>query len=185
MRYSLLRITALAFLIVAFSLPCRAAETGAQSVDSSWIKAMKANDLEAVLKTYAPRVVVWLPQGKEARGEKAIRSVYEGLLSANTVTEMVLSETGYRTMGKVSVGWGRFSLTLAPVGRQSSCDDRKILRHSRAQRWPLGLHRRSRVGGASGNRGLQAMKHAKPRRRLAVERPRTRAAPLTYSGSRD
>jgi uncharacterized protein (TIGR02246 family) len=114
MRYSLLRITALAFLIVAFSLPCRAAETGAQSVDSSWIKAMKANDLEAVLKTYASDGVVWLPQVKEARGEKAIRSVYEGLLSANTVTEVVLSETGYRTMGKVSVGWGRFSLTLAP-----------------------------------------------------------------------
>ena len=114
MRYSLPRITALAFLMVAFSLPCRAAETGAQSVDSSWIKAMKANDLEAVLKTYASDAVVWLPQVKEARGEKAIRSVYEGLLSANTITEVVLSETGYRTMGKVSVGWGRFSLTLAP-----------------------------------------------------------------------
>src|SRR6267378_4015438 len=92
MRYLLLRITALAFLIVTFSLPCRAAETGAQSLDSSWIKAMKANDLEAVMKTYAPDAVVWLPQ----------------------VKEVVLSETGYRTMGKVSVGWGRFSLTLAP-----------------------------------------------------------------------
>ena len=114
MRYQLLRVTALAFLIVTFSLPCRAAETGAQAVDSSWIKAMKANDLEAVLKTYAPDAVVWLPQVKEARGEKEIRSAYEGLLSANTVKEVVLSETGYRTMGQVSVGWGRFSLTLAP-----------------------------------------------------------------------
>src|SRR5467141_25959 len=114
MRYLLLRITALAFLIVTFSLPCRAAETAAQSLDSSWVKAMKANDLEAVMKTYAPDAVVWLPQAKEARGEKAIRSAYEGLLSANTVKEVVLSETGYRTMGKVSVGWGRFSLTLAP-----------------------------------------------------------------------
>ena len=114
MRYLLLRVAALAFLIVAFSLPCRATETGAQSVDSSWIKAMKANDLEAVLKTYAPDAVAWLPQVKEARGEKAIRSAYEGLLSANTVKEVVLSETGYRTMGKVSAGWGRFCLTLAP-----------------------------------------------------------------------
>ena len=114
MRYLLLRSTALACLIVTFSLPCRAAETGAQFLDSSWIKAMKANDLEAVLKTYAPDAVVWLPQVKEARGEKEIRSAFEGLLSANTVKEVVLSETGYRTMGKVSVGWGRFSLTLAP-----------------------------------------------------------------------
>ena len=119
MRYLLLRITALAFLIVAFSLPCRAAETGAQSVDSSWVKAMKANDLEAVLKTYAPDAVVWLPQAKEARGEKAIRAAYEGLLSANTVKDVVLSETGYRTMGKASVGWGKFSLTLAPKAGDS------------------------------------------------------------------
>ena len=114
MRYLLLRITALAILTVTFSLPCHAAETGAQSLDSSWIKAMRANDLEAVLKTYAPDAVVWLPQMKEARGERAIRATFEGLLSANTVKEVVLSETGYRTMGKVSVGWGRFSLTLAP-----------------------------------------------------------------------
>jgi uncharacterized protein (TIGR02246 family) len=114
MRYVWLRITALAFLIVTLSLPCRAAETGAQFLDSSWIKAMRANDLEAVLKTYAPDAVVWLPQIKEARGEKAIRATFEGLLSANTVQEAVLSETGYRAMGKVSVGWGRFSLTLAP-----------------------------------------------------------------------
>ena len=114
MRYPLLRVAALAFLIVTFSLPCRAAETGAQAVDSSWIKAMRANDLEAVLKTYAADAVVWLPEIKEARGEKEIRSAFEGLLSANTVKEVVLSETGYRTIGKVSAGWGRFSLTLAP-----------------------------------------------------------------------
>ncbi len=114
MRYPLLRVTALSFLMVTFSLPCGAAEAGAQAVDSSWVKAMKANDLEAVLKTYAPDAVVWLPEVKEARDEKAIRSAYEGLLSANTVKEVVLSETGYRTIGKVSAGWGRFSLTLAP-----------------------------------------------------------------------
>jgi hypothetical protein len=101
MRYLSLRVTVLAFLIVTFSLPGRAAETGAQAVDSSWIKAMKANDLEAVLKTYAPDAVVWLPEVKEARGEKEIRSAFEGLLSANTVKEVVLSETGYRR-------WARF-----------------------------------------------------------------------------
>ena len=114
MHDSLLRNTALAFLIVAFALPCRAAETGAQALDSQWVKAMKANDLESVLKTYAPDAVLWLPQTKEARGDKAIRATFEGMLSANTVKEVILSETGYRTMGKVSVGWGRFSLTLAP-----------------------------------------------------------------------
>jgi uncharacterized protein (TIGR02246 family) len=114
MRNLLLRSTALAFLIVTFSLPCRAAETGAQALDSQWVKAMKANDLEGILKTYAPDAVLWLPEIKEARGAKAIRATYEGLLAANTVKEVILSETGYRTVGNVSVGWGRYSLTLAP-----------------------------------------------------------------------
>jgi ketosteroid isomerase-like protein len=48
-------------------------------LDSSWIKAVRANDLEAVRETYAPDAVVWLPQFKEARGEKAIRATFEGI----------------------------------------------------------------------------------------------------------
>jgi ketosteroid isomerase-like protein len=40
---------------------------------------MRANDLEAVRETYAPDAVVWLPQFKEARGEKAIRATFEGI----------------------------------------------------------------------------------------------------------
>ena len=110
----LLRNTALAFLIVTFSLPCLAAETGAQALDSSWVKAMKANDLEAVLKTYAADAVLWLPQMNEARGEKAIRAAFEGFLAANTVKDVLLMQTGYKTVGNNSVGWGRFSLTIAP-----------------------------------------------------------------------
>ncbi|MFD2272249.1 hypothetical protein ACFS07_16700 [Undibacterium arcticum] len=130
MRSLLLRITALAFLIVTFSLPCRAAETGAQSVDSSWIKAMKANDLEAVLKTYAPDAVVWLPQAKEARGEKgdslcvrriAVREHCQGgRLVGNGVSD---HGQGFRWLGQV------LSYAGAQVGRQSSCDDRAIHRH--------------------------------------------------------
>ena len=45
-----------------------------------------------------------------ARGEKAIRSVYEGLLSANTVMDVGLSEVVYKTMGATSLAWGKFSL---------------------------------------------------------------------------
>jgi ketosteroid isomerase-like protein len=106
----------IAFVLLAFScaVSAHAAESGAKLVDSSWAKAMKANDLEAVMKTYAPNAVAWLPGGPEARGEQAIRSAYQNLLSSNTVTEVVLSETGYKTMGKTSVGWGKFSLTLVP-----------------------------------------------------------------------
>jgi len=108
------RIMAVALLSAGCALPCLAAESGARSVDLSWAKAMKANDLDAVLKTYANDAVAWLPQAAEARGATAIRAAYEGLLSANTVQDAVLSETHYKTTGKVSVGWGKFSLTLLP-----------------------------------------------------------------------
>ena len=109
-----LRNIALVFSIATFSFPCFATETGAKALDSSWVKAMKANDLEGVLKTYASDAVLWLPQMKEARGEKAIRATLEGFLAANTVKDVVLLETGYKTVGNTSAGWGRFSLTIAP-----------------------------------------------------------------------
>ena len=99
-------------LIVVCALPCRAQETGAKAVDAAWVKAMKANDLDAVMRCYAPDAVAWLPGAPMARGEKAIRSAYEGLLSANIVKDIALSEAEYKTMGDTSVAWGRFSLTL-------------------------------------------------------------------------
>jgi uncharacterized protein (TIGR02246 family) len=103
-------------LVLASSLPLlgSAAEEGAQALDALWVKAMKSNDVDAVVKTYAPDAVAWLPGASEARGEKAIRAVFEGIMSANTVQDVVLSETEYRTMGNTSVGWGRFKLTLVP-----------------------------------------------------------------------
>ena len=48
------------------------------------------------------------------RGTEAIRAVFEGIMSANTVQDVVLSETVYKTTGDMSVGWGRFKLTLVP-----------------------------------------------------------------------
>lgn len=101
--------------LVALATPLRAAaEQGAEIVDGAWLRAMQANDLEGALRVYADDAVVWLPDTAERRGTAAIRAAYHDLLGANTVTAVSLSETGYRTLGKVSVGWGRFSLTLAP-----------------------------------------------------------------------
>jgi len=94
--------------------PADAAQSGAQIVDAAWIAAVKANDIGAVMKCYAPDAVMWLPNAPSARGAKAIRAAYEGLLSANTVKDATLSDVTYRTVGNTSVAWGRFSLTLAP-----------------------------------------------------------------------
>jgi uncharacterized protein (TIGR02246 family) len=109
-------VFAVALLLVALVVTVRshAAESGAQIVDAAWIAAVKANDIDAVMKCYAPDAIMWLPNAPTARGAKAIRASYEGLLSANTVKDASLSEVTYRTLGKASVAWGKFSLTLAP-----------------------------------------------------------------------
>ena len=108
-------VTALIVLIATSSVPTSAFAQdsgGARTVDAAWIKAMKANDIDGIVRCYAPDAVAWLPGLPMARGEKAIRSAYESLLSANTVKEVLISEAQYKTIGSNSVGWGGFSITL-------------------------------------------------------------------------
>lgn len=113
-HFSRLRIPALFLFLFASALSGFAADIGAKSVDAAWMTAMKANDFEAVLACYAPEAVAWLPGSPEASGEKAISAAYQGLLSANTVQDVTITDTHYKTSGSLSVGWGRFTLTLAP-----------------------------------------------------------------------
>jgi uncharacterized protein (TIGR02246 family) len=91
-----------------------AAQEGAKAVDEAWKKAMKANDLEAIVACYAPDAVMWLPDAPEARGTKAIREVYAGLLSGFTVVDVALTNVVHQTSGDLSTGWGNFTMTLQP-----------------------------------------------------------------------
>ena len=91
-----------------------AAQEGIKAVDEAWKKAMKANDLEAIVACYAPDAVLWLPEAPEARGAKAIREVYAGLLAGFTVVDVSVSYVGDQTAGELSTGWGNFTLTLQP-----------------------------------------------------------------------
>ena len=75
---------------------------------------MKANDLNAVMKCYASDAVGWFPGMREARGEQAIRAAYQDILSKNTVKDAAVSDAKYKTMGTMSVGWGKYSITLVP-----------------------------------------------------------------------
>lgn len=109
-----LRLRCLALFLLAFAVPVIAAEEGLQAVDSAWTTAMKANDVEAVMRTYATDAVAWLPDEREARGSVAIRAAYVGLLAAYTVNDVAISTDEYRTVGDSSVGWGTYTLTLTP-----------------------------------------------------------------------
>src|SRR5882672_1780850 len=83
-------------LLLASALVVHAADSPTKEVDAAWVKAMKANDVDAVMKCYAPDAIAALPGAPLARGDKAIRATYEGLLSANAVTDVSISETGHR-----------------------------------------------------------------------------------------
>jgi uncharacterized protein (TIGR02246 family) len=114
MRRWLVRFGVLAVLVMLCAPPGHAGESSPEAVDAAWVKAMKANDVDAVMKCYAPDAVAWLPGAPTAQGEKAIRASYEGLLSANTVMDAALSNVREKAAGDWAVRWGDFSMTLAP-----------------------------------------------------------------------
>lgn len=91
-----------------------AADSGTQAVDAAWMKAMKANNLEALVALYAPDAVMWFPDAPEARGTNAIRDIYKGYLDAFTITDATLPNASYQTSGDLSTGWGNFVLTMQP-----------------------------------------------------------------------
>jgi len=119
------KFLALAVLVstsLALGVPARGADapkpgprvSGSQAADEAWTKAVLANDLDAAVACYAPDAVLWTPGDPEAKGEKAIRAAYANLFKDNTVKDAKLSDAHYKTFGKTSVGWGHYSLTLAP-----------------------------------------------------------------------
>jgi uncharacterized protein (TIGR02246 family) len=90
------------------------AQEGIQAVDAQWLKAIKANSVEALVACYASDAVMWMPNAPEARGTKAIRDVYTGMLSQFTVKDASLANAVSQTSGDLSTGWGNFTLTLQP-----------------------------------------------------------------------
>jgi uncharacterized protein (TIGR02246 family) len=100
--------------MVLGSVALMAQDGGIKATDAAWLKAIKANDLEALVACYAPDAVMWLPGAPEARGSKQIREAYDGLLKTFTVKGASLSNTVYQTSGDLSTGWGNFVLELQP-----------------------------------------------------------------------
>jgi ketosteroid isomerase-like protein len=101
--------------VLAFCAPpARGQDTGIQSVDTAWVKAMKTNDVEAATACYAADAVMWLPDAPEARGAKAIHDAYAGFLGEMSVENAAISNAVFETAGDWSSGWGNFTMTLRP-----------------------------------------------------------------------
>ncbi len=90
------------------------AADGPEALDAAWVKAMKAQDANAVAALYAPDAVLWMPGAPEARGAKAIHDEYAGLLGTYTVTDVSLTDGHYETVQNIGVASGHFMMTLQP-----------------------------------------------------------------------
>ena len=109
-----LRETVTILGLLALTVPAVAAEHPAQHVDQAWVKAVKANSVDAVMALYAPDAVAFFPDG-DFKGAPAIRKSWSDFLAAFTVTD-ASSEGTYQTTGDTSLGWGHWSMTVAPRG---------------------------------------------------------------------
>ena len=106
--------TAMSLGLLAVAVPVVAGEHAAQLVDQAWVKAMKANDLEATMALYAPDAVAYFPDG-DFKGKQAIRKSWTDFLAMFTVKDAT-SEGTYETTGDTSLGWGYWSMTVLPKG---------------------------------------------------------------------
>ena len=85
-----------------------------KDADAAWMKAMKANDLSAVVALYAPDAVMWFPEAPEARGTEAIRKTYAGYFDAYTVADVALTNVTHQTSGDLDANWGNYVFDLRP-----------------------------------------------------------------------
>jgi uncharacterized protein (TIGR02246 family) len=113
MRKWLVPVLLVAALTSAGRLTAAAQQHPLQTLDEAWMKAAKAGDVAAITALYAPDAVIYPPDAMEVRGTEAIRKSWEGLFKTVTVNDGKI-EAVYETTGNISVGWGRFSMTVTP-----------------------------------------------------------------------
>lgn len=101
-------------LVVTLVAAAADKETGAKSLDKRLLDAMRAGDLNALTELFDPQALMLPPGERPQKGKEAIRFNWSRFLGANRIREARTMETGYRTSGNLSVGWGRFHLTLDP-----------------------------------------------------------------------
>lgn len=111
---NLARMLAL-LIFAAAATPLAAADSTkdfSDSVGAAWVKAVKANDLEAVVNLYASEAVGWFPGETQHHGGAAIRESYKALFDTFTVVDAVLSNSHHIGDAEHRTNWGNFSLTL-------------------------------------------------------------------------
>ena len=106
--------TALALGILLAAAFAAADDEGIAILEKAWTKAALANDAAAITALYAPDAVMYPPDEMEWKGRAAIQKGYEGMLKDMKVVEAKLASAGMETFGDKSIGWGHYTIKLAP-----------------------------------------------------------------------
>ena len=91
-----------------------AGESPAKALDSRFLKAFNANDLEAIVACYADDAVIYPPDTFMAKGKEAIRGSFREFLNQFKISNATISDATYLDMGDRSVGWGIVEFTMTP-----------------------------------------------------------------------
>jgi len=113
-RRNLARLLAVLTLASA-AMPLAAADSTidfADSVGAAWVKAVKAGDLDAVVRLYAADAVAWFPDEAQHNGAAAIRESYKTLFDTFTVVDAALTNDHHLGDATHRTNWGNFALTL-------------------------------------------------------------------------
>jgi ketosteroid isomerase-like protein len=100
--------------ITLVSKPLTAAPQGVAGLNVALASALKAGDLDALMRLHEKDAVFYPPGARDQKGEEAIRFKWERLLKINTIKDASFVDTTYASAGDLSTGWGHVRLTLQP-----------------------------------------------------------------------
>lgn len=91
-----------------------AAPQGVAGLNEALASALKAGDLDALMRLHDPAAVFYPPGEFERKGQEDIRFKWDRLLKINTIKVVTFLDATYATSGDLSAGWGHVRLTLQP-----------------------------------------------------------------------
>ncbi len=100
-------------LLAATAVPALAND-GAKLLDDAFVKAIKANDINAIVGLYAKDAAMYPPDTAVVKGQDAIRQNYAAFLDKYRVMDFAITESHYFTIGRLSTGWGTWTITVVP-----------------------------------------------------------------------
>lgn len=87
---------------------------GQNEIGKAFVKALIANDVDAIVALYEDDAVYHALDTLELKGTADIRANFAGFLGAFTVMDAAPSEVHHFTRGDLSFSWGKLDITLAP-----------------------------------------------------------------------